>query len=436
LKITFIGAGSLGFFRRLTCDILSFPALNGMTLTLMDIDEKKLGYSVKIAERILKEGNYKATIEATTDRREALKGADYVIVAILHGGIDVITKDIKIPLKYGVDQCVGDTLGAGGVFRALRTIPVMLDICKDMEEICPNALMLNYTNPMAMLSWAMNKYSKIKIIGLCHSVQGTSELLAKYIGADYKDITYKVAGINHQAWFLEFKWKGKNAYPILREKIKEDEIYGKDTTRCEMFKHLDYFVTESSGHNSEYNPWFRKRKDLLEKYTNKRDEWNGESGFILKLYGTDRENFEEQMQNMASGKDPLDLKRSHEYGSYIINSIETGELSVFNGNVVNTNLIENLPYGSLVEVPCLVDKNGIQPTHIGNLPTHLAALNKTNINVQELAVEAAVTGDKRKAFHAIAMDPLTQAVLSLEEIHSMVEEMFEAEKEWLPHFNK
>ena len=434
MKITFIGAGSLGFFRRLTCDILSFPALNGCTLSLMDIDEKRLGYSVKIAERILREGNYTAKIEYTTERKKALEGADFVIVAILHGGIEVISKDINIPLKYGVEQCIGDTLGPGGVFRALRTIPVMLDICKDMEEICPDALLLNYTNPMAMLCWAMNKYSKIKVIGLCHSVQGTSELLAKYIGADYKDITYKVAGINHQAWFLEFKWKGKDAYPILREKINDKSIYEKDTTRCEMFKHLGYFVTESSGHNSEYNPWFRKRKDLLLKYTNKLDMWNGETGFILKLYGTDRENYEEQLKDMVSGKEPIDFTRTHEYGSYIINSIVTGNLTVFNGNVENRGLIENLPYGSIVEVPCLVDKNGIQPTYIGKLPTHLAAINRSNIAVQELAVEAAITGDKQKVFYAIALDPLTSAVLSLEEINSMVNEMFELEKEWLPQF--
>ncbi len=434
MKITFIGAGSLGFFRRLTCDILSFPALNGMTLTLMDIDEKKLGYSVKIAERILREGNYKAKIESTTDRRKALEGADYVIVAILHGGIDVITKDIKIPLKYGVDQCIGDTLGPGGVFRALRTIPVMLDICKDMEEICPNALMLNYTNPMAMLSWAMNKYSKIKVIGLCHSVQGTSEQLAKYIGADYKDITFKVAGINHQAWFLEFKWKGKDAYPILREKIKEDEIYGKDTTRCEMFKHLDYFVTESSGHNSEYNPWFRKRKDLLEKYTNKRDPWNGEPGFILWIYGTDRENYEEQLKAMADGTDPIDFTRSHEYGSYIINSIETGELSVFNGNVVNDGLITNLPDNCTVEVMCVADRNGVTPTFVGDLPPQCAALTRTNVNVHELTIEAALTLRKEHIYQAALLDPHTGAELTIDEIVALCDALIEAHGDYLPTY--
>jgi alpha-galactosidase len=431
-KIVFIGAGSLVFFKQLFTDMLSFPALQNAVYSLVDIDEKKLAYAERVAKRILKETGRPAAIEVTTDRKKAFIDADYVILAILHGGIDVIRKDIHIPLKYGVDQCIGDTLGPGGVFRFLRTMPVIMDICRDMEKICPNALMLNYTNPMAMICWAINKYTKIKNVGLCHSVQGTAKQLAGYINVPFEEVTYWVAGINHQAWFLEYKWNGKDAYPMIREKINDKNIYGEETTRFEMLKHLDYFVTESSGHNSEYNPWFRKRPDLLKKYTS--NGWNGETGFIIKLYGDDRVNFEEQLEKLASGKEPIDYKRSLEYGSYIINSMQTDELFRINGNVNNDNHITNLLKDSCVEVPCLVDKSGIHPCFVGNLPAHLASINKTNIAVQELAVEAAIEGDKRKVFHSIALDPLTSAVLSLEEIQSMVNEMFEEEKEWLKQF--
>jgi alpha-galactosidase len=431
-KIVFIGAGSLVFFKQLFTDMLSFPSLQNATYSLVDIDEYKLKYAERLAKRILSETKHPAKIEINTDRKKALVNADYVILAILHGGIDIIKLDINIPLKYGVDQCIGDTLGPGGVFRAIRTIPVILDICRDMENICPNALLINYTNPMAMLSWSINKYTKIKNIGLCHSVQGTAKQLAGFINVPFEEVSYWVAGINHQAWFLEYKWNGKDVYPLIREKISDPKIYGEETTRFEMLKHLDYFVTESSGHNSEYNPWFRKRPDLLKKYTSK--EWNGETGYILKLYGDDRVNYDEQLENLASGKEPIDYKRSLEYGSYIINSMETGEFYRINGNVNNDNLITNLPINSCVEVPCLVDKNGIHPCYVGDLPAHLAAINRSNIAVQELAVEASVTGDKRKVFHSIAMDPLTAAVLSLEEIQNMVSEIFKAEKEWLPQF--
>jgi alpha-galactosidase len=431
-KIVFIGAGSLVFFKQLFTDMLTFPALQNATYSLVDIDQKKLGYAERVAKRILNETKQPATIEVTMDRKKAFIGADYVVLAILHGGIDVIKQDIHIPLKYGVDQCIGDTLGPGGVFRFLRTMPVILDICRDMEEICPNALMLNYTNPMAMICWAINKYTKIKNVGLCHSVQGTAKQLAGFINVLFEEVTYWVAGINHQAWFLEYKWKGKDAYPLIREKINDKNVYGEETTRFEMLKHLDYFVTESSGHNSEYNQWFRKRPDLLKKYTTK--EWNGETGYILKLYGDDRVNFEEQLEKIASGKEPIDYKRSLEYGSYIINSMETGEPFRINGNVNNNSHITNLPNNSCVEVPCLVDKSGIHPCYVGNLPPHLASLNRTNISVQELAVEAVVDGNKRKVFHSIALDPLTSAVLSLEEIQTMVNEMFAAEKEWLGQF--
>ncbi len=425
-KIVFIGVGSLTFFRQLMIDVLSFPALGDSEFHLVDIDQKRLEYARRIGKRIIKEKHLPAKVCATTERKEALPGADYVIITILVGGIEVISKDINISLKYGVDQCIGDTLGPGGVFRALRTIPVIIDIGRDIEKLCPEALVLNYTNPMAMLCWAMEKATNIKYVGLCHSVQGTAMELASYIKAPYEEVSYWVAGINHQSWFLDFKWNGKDAYPLLRERITDSKVYNKETTRFEMLKHLGYFVTESSGHNSEYNPWFRKRKDLLRKYT-QGGGWNGGTGYILQLYGKDRADYDKQMERIASGKEKLDFTRSHEYGSHIINAIQTGQTFRINGNVSNRGLITNLPEGCCVEVPCYVDKHGINPCFIGDLPSQLAALNRMNISVQEMAVRAALTKNKEMAYYAIVYDPLTSAVLSLEEIRNMVDEMFEAE---------
>lgn len=435
-RIALIGAGSLTFARTLMIDILSFPELSDTTFALMDIDAKRLDYTRRVAERIVREGGYPARIEATTDRREALRGADYVIVTILVGDIEVIRHDIEIPLRYGVDQCIGDTLGPGGVFRALRTIPTMLDICRDVEELCPGAWVLNYTNPMAMLCWAMNDATAVKNVGLCHSVQGTANWLVALAGVppeERDDVSYWVAGINHQSWFLELRWKGQDLYPVLREKIDEPQVYDIDTSRFEMLKHLGYFVTESSGHNTEYNPWFRKRPELLEKYT-PGGGWNGGTGFILQLYGSDREDYEKELERIASGEEPLDLKRSREYGSYIIHSLETGVSRRINGNVRNTRLITNLPEGCCVEVPCYVDKHGINPCFVGDLPPHLAAINRSNVAVQELTVRAALDTDREAAYYAVALDPLTAAVLSLEEARQMVDEMFAAEADWLPQF--
>jgi len=433
-KIAIIGAGSLNFSRRMMLDIVSFPALAGCHFALVDIDEKRLGYAKRIAERIIREGRFAATMEATTSRREALAGADYVIIAILHGGLDVISQDIDIPMKYGVDQAIGDTLGPGGVFRALRTVPVMVDIARDVEELCPEAIVLNYTNPMAMLCWSMYETTEIKLVGLCHSVQGTTEMLAKWAEVPPAEIDYYVAGINHQAWVLQIRHKGLDLYPAILRKLDDPEIYKGETTRCEMCKHFDYFVTESSGHNSEYNPWFRKRPELRKRFCPDESNWNGEPGFIKKIYGVHREHWEADLEKLVSDPTPTDFTRSHEYGAYIINACETDVPLRFNGNVANTGLIKNLPEGCCVEVPCLADKSGIHPTVVGDLPTHLAALNRTNVSVQELAVEAALTGDRRAAFQAVAMDPLTAAVCSLDEIQAMVDEMFTAEAQWLPQF--
>ncbi len=435
-KITFIGAGSFEFTRSLVRDILTFPALQDCIITLMDIDDNRLSYSKKAVERIVSEGNYPAKVIATKDRAEALKGADGVVCTILAGGVNIWRYDVEIPRKYGVDINVGDTRGPSGIFRALRTIPVMLDICSDIEKYCPDAVFLNYTNPMAMLCRAMQgKHPKLAISGLCHSVQGTAYMLARWIGAPMEEITYLCAGINHQAFYLEYKWNGKDAYPLIREAMEKPEIYNEEIVRNEMFLHLDYYVTESSGHNSEYNAWFRKRPDLIEKYCTHGTGWNpGVYGYILNEY-LRRENSWENEINQWFSQPAIDLKRGHEYAAYIFNAVfGDNTLFEFNGNVRNNGLIDNLPQGCCVEVPVLASKRGLSPMHVGDLPEQLAVLVNTSARCEELAVEGALEGDPRKVFHAICFDPLTSAVLSLNEIKAMVDEMFEANRNYLPQF--
>lgn len=434
-KIAFIGAGSFGFTRTLVKDILTFPALSDCTIALMDIDDVRLAAITKAVNRIIEEGKYPAKVIATKSRAEALEGADGVVCTILAGGVNVWRHDVEIPMKYGVDINCGDTRGPAGVFRALRTIPVMLDICKDIEKYCPDAIFLNYTNPMAMLCRAMQGMSKVKVTGLCHSVQGTAGKLAKWIGAPMDEITYKCAGINHQAFYLEYKWNGKDAYPLIREALKKPEIYNIEIVRNEMFVNLDYYVTESSGHNSEYNPWFRKRPDLIEKYCIDGTGSNpGKHAFILESYLKKEHSWQREIDEWLQ-KDTIDLERGPEYAAYIFNAtIGDGTLFEFNGNVRNFGLIDNLPEGCCVEVPVLASKRGLDPMHVGPLPAQLALLINTNARCEELAVEAAIEGDPRKVFHSICFDPLTSAVLSLNEIKSMVDEMFEKNKEWLPQF--
>ena len=437
-KIAFIGAGSFGFTRSLVRDILSFPALADSTIALMDIDEERLSYIKQAVDKIVAAGNYPAKVTATTDRAEALKDADGVLITILQGGVQVWRHDIEIPKKYGVDINVGDTRGPAGIFRALRTIPVMLDIARDIERYCPEAVVLNYTNPMAMLCRAVQGETNINMTGLCHSVQGTAEMLASWIGAPMDEITYTCAGINHTAFYLDYKWKGKDAYPLIRKAITENpDIYNQEQVRNEMYLHLDYYVTESSGHNSEYNAWFRKRPDLIEKYCTHGTGWNpGEYAYILKEYLAREDNWQDEIEGWLAEPE-VNLKRGNEYAAYIFNAIiGDNTMFEFNGNVRNFGLIDNLPEGCCVEVPVLASKRGLNPLHVGPLPDHLAILVNISARCEELAVEAALTGDKRKVFHAICMDPLTSAVLSLEEIKSMVDEMFEANKDWLPHFNK
>ncbi|MFW6269750.1 MAG: alpha-galactosidase [Bacillota bacterium] len=435
-KFAFIGAGSFGFTRKLVKDILSFPAFEDAHIALMDIDPKRLSYIEKAINKIKDAGDYPAKVTATTDRKEALKNADGVLITILQGGVQVWRHDIEIPKKYGVDINVGDTRGPAGIFRALRTIPEMLDIARDVEKYCPDAVILYYTNPMAMLIRAIQGETDVRISGLCHSVQGTAAMLADWIGAPMDEITYLCAGINHQAWYLDFEWNGEDAYPLIREAVQKEDIYNEEQVRNEMFLHLDYYVTESSGHNSEYNPWFRKREDLIEKYCTHGTGWNpGEYAYILKEYLKREDNWEDDIQEWLN-QDEIDLERGHEYAAYIFNAIlGDGTKYEFNGNVRNFGLIDNLPEGCCVEIPIIASKRGLDPIHVGKLPDHLAVLNNINARCEELAVEGALEGDKRKIFHAITMDPLTSAVLSLAETEDMVNEMFEANKDWLPHFD-
>lgn len=434
-KIAFIGAGSLGFTRGLVRDILTFPTMKDATIALMDIDRERLDFAYKACKSIIERGKYPAKLTATLDRKEALKGADAVLCTILSGDVGVWRYDIEIPKKYGVDTNVGDTRGPSGIFRALRTIPVMLDIARDMEKYCPDALLLNYTNPMAMLCRAMQRETRIQLSGLCHSVQGTAHMLADWIKAPMSEVTYVCAGINHLSWFVEYKWKGKDAYPLLRKAMKNKKIYNAELVRNEMFLHLDYYVTESSGHNSEYNWWFRKRPDLVKKYCLRGTNWNpGEYAYILKDYQRRAHSWKREVKKWFADGAPMSLERGHEYAASIIDARLGGEPFLFNGNVPNTGLVTNLPEGACVEVPVLANKRGLNPLYVGALPPQCAALTNAAIASEEMAVEAALTGNPKMVFQSIAYDPLTAAVLSLAEIRKMVEDMLRKNKAYLPQF--
>ena len=435
-KIVFIGAGSLGFTRGLVRDLLTFPSLAGSTLALVDIHKERLDYAQRACQKIVDAGNYPAKIVASTDRREVLRGADAVLVTILCGATKVWSQDILIPMKHGVDTNIGDTRGPSGIFRALRTIPTMLDICRDMEKLCPDAIMLNYTNPMAMNCHAMQRESFIKTSGLCHSVQGTAHMLAKWAGVPAEEVDYVCAGINHMSWYLTLRHKGKDLYPRLRRVVStKPEIYNEERVRNEMFLAMDYYVTESSGHNSEYNWWFRKRPDLIEKHCTHGTGWNpGIYAYVVKKYKEREDTWRDEAKQWFAAEAPISLERGHEYAAHIINALQGGEIFQFNGNVSNTGLITNLPEGACVEVPVYVGRSGFRPVHVGALPPQCAALTGLNALAEEMAVEAALTGNPRLVFQAIALDPLTAAVLSLAEIKEMVGEMLDRNRDHLPQF--
>lgn len=436
-KIAFIGAGSLGFTLELVRDILTFPLLEDATLSLMDIDEERLAWAKKGVEKLIHEGKRPAKVEATLNRVEALKDADVVLTTILTGTTDVWKYDIEIPKKYGIDINVGDTRGPSGIFRFLRTINPMTDIVRDMEKHCPKAVLLNYTNPMAMLCSALQRQTFITVTGLCHSVQGTAMMLAEWIGAPFNEIDYLCAGINHQAWYLQYKWNGEDAYPLIDKAIKErPEIYREEVVRNEMYLALGKYVTESSGHNSEYNWWFRKRPDLIEKYCSDGTGWNpGEYAYILKEYQHNEATWKDQVkEELARELGAEDLQRGHEYAAYIINALKGGEMFKFNGNVANTHLITNLPEGACVEVPVVVDKAGFHAIHVGALPPECALLTQLSSGIEEMAINGSLTGDPMMIYRAICHDPLTASVLSLAEIREMTNELFAQNKQYLPQF--
>lgn len=429
-KIAIIGAGSIIFCKTLIQDVLATKGLEDTEFALMAPSTKRTPQVERFVNRVIAENNLPAKVYVTTDRRDAVKDANYIIATFQVGGIKGFEYDYKIPLKYGVDQCIGDTLGPGGIFRALRSIPVMLDLAKDIEELCPNAYLLNYVNPMAMVCWALGK-TNVKFVGLCHGVQTTLDLISGYTDVPKGEIDFLCAGINHMAWFLKLEHKGKDLYPILRERFEKPEYYVNEKVRGEVFRHFGYFMTESTGHLAEYVPYFRKNKKALELYCDE-PGFGGESGAYY--YWCESVGGKYNQQDILAGESAKLPPRSIEYGSYVIEAIETGRTFKLNGNVINGGMITNLPPDCCAEGPIYVDKLGLHKTVVGDLPPQCAALNLTNINVQRLAVEAAITGDPEHIVHACALDPLTSAVLTLKEIRDMASEMLETQKEWLPQF--
>lgn len=432
-KITFIGAGSTIFAKNVLGDCLFVPALAGFEFALFDIDEQRLKDSENMLNNLKENYNSNVTIKSYSDRKDALRGAKYVINAIQVGGYKPSTViDFEIPRKYGLQQTIADTTGIGGIFRALRTIPVMLDFAKDIEEVCPDALFLNYTNPMASLTGAMLRYTNVKTIGLCHSVQVCTEHLFRDLGMDHEGIEEKIAGINHMAWLLEVKRDGKDLYPEIKRRAKErQQSKHEDMVRYELMDKFGYYITESSEHNAEYHPYFIKSRypELIEKFNIPLDEYPRRCVSQIEEWVSMRE----EMVNNSQ----LTHTRSHEYGSRIIEAMETNVPFKFGGNVLNTGrLISNLPEKAVVEVPCVVDRNGIMPTYIGDLPEQLAALNRTNINTQLLTIEAAISGKREHVYQAAMLDPHTSAELSMDDIISMCDELIEAHGNWLPQFTK
>ncbi len=431
-KIAMIGAGSVVFCKTLMSDIMATPALAASEFALMSRTEPKLRRMEEFGRRMLADNGIAGSVWATLDRREAIRNADFVVVMLQAGGVEAFEFDYKIPLKYGVDQCVGDSLGPGGVFRGLRTIPLLVEIARDMQDLAkPGAIMLQYANPMAANCLALGKTSGVPFVGLCHGVQTTLDLIARYCGVPKEEISYTCGGINHMDWFLTLEHKGRDLYPALRGVFEKPEYYKNEKVRGEVFRHFGYFMTESTGHLSEYVPWFRKNKKALDLYCDE-PSFGGETGAYYTWCKTIAAKYAE---HDALKDEPTRIeKRSVEYCSYILEAVATGKPFRFMGNVRNDGYITNLPRGCCVEVPVFADDTGLHATFVGELPPQCAALCQTNINSQVLAAEAALNADTERIVQAVAMDPLTSAVLTLGETREMCSEMLEAERPWLPHF--
>jgi len=432
MKIAMIGAGSIVFCKTLLNDLLATPALAGSEYALMDLDEAKVRRMEAFARRMLADNGLPASVWATTDRREAIRDADFVVNMVQIGGVSAFEHDYKIPLKYGVDQCIGDSLGPGGIFRGLRTIPVLVDIARDMEELARlGVILLQYANPMAANGVALGKASRIAFVGLCHGVQTTLDLIARYCNVPKEEISYTCGGINHMDWFLKLEHKGRDLYPVLREVFEKPEYYKNEKVRGEVFRHFGYFMTESTGHLSEYVPWFRKNAGALGLYCDE-PSFGGETGAYYKWCRTIAQKYAQH--DVLAFESTRVEQRSVEYCSYIVEAVATGKPFRFMGNVRNDGYITNLPRGACVEVPTFADDTGLHSTFVGELPPQCAALCMTNINSQILAAEAALCADTELLVQAVALDPLTGAVCTLGEIREMCAEMLEAERSWLPQF--
>jgi alpha-galactosidase len=430
-KITMVGAGSAVFARQIITDVLAIDGLDSGTFALVDIDAARLGLAREISERLVALSGKRWKVEASTSRADALPGTDYVVNSIEVAGLQNVRADYDIPLKYGVDQCIGDTIGPGGIFKALRTGPAWLEIVADARRLAPSAMILNYTNPMSILTLAATRTTDQPVVGLCHSVQGTSRQIAGYLQVPYEELDWKVAGINHNAWFTVLERGGVDQYPALREAARRPEIYERDPVRFDMMLHLGAFVTESSGHFSEYVPYYRKRSDLIEKYT--RSGYRGESGFYANNWPEWRRANDERIRDMLAGKVEIPRTRSHEYAADIVEAIEKQHPISIWGNLPNQGAIDNLANGC-VEVECRVDADGFHPVHFGRLPEQLAALNRAHMAVHELVTESLLERDRQKALYALSIDPLTAAVCSLDEIEKLFDEMWDAEREFMTPF--
>ncbi|MBK8022220.1 MAG: alpha-galactosidase [Chloroflexi bacterium] len=433
-KVTIIGAGSAVFAYEIMRDVLVTPGLENGVFALVDIAPERLELSHQIAEKLIEATGRNWRVEASTERTSVMAGTDYLINTIEVAGMENVRHDFDIPMKYGVNQCIGDTIGPGGIFKALRTLPTWIDILDDAERLSPDALVMNYTNPMSLTCLTGVRASTLPIVGLCHSIQYTSEQVAGYLGIPPDELKFRAAGINHLAWLLDLTYQGEPMYPRLREAAKDPAIYEQDPIRFEMMLHLGAFVSESSGHSSEYTPYFRKRPDLVEKYT--RAEYLGETGFYANNWPIERAESAEWVRQMVAGEAELELERGVEYASHIMQAIETDTPTVAYCNIPNTGLITNLPQDGVVEVACLVDRNGIQPTHFGALPTQLAALDQAHMAVHDLVATAVLEHDREAAVYALMLDPLTAAVCSPAEIRALFDEMAATEALYLPEWTQ
>ncbi len=429
MKISIIGAGSM-FTRHLTVDILTIEGLDQGVLALVDIDPKRLELAKKLVEMIIAKTGKNWQVIASTDRREVLADSDFVINQIEVSGLETVRLDYEIPLKYGVKQCIGDTLGPGGLFKTLRTLPPWMEIVRDIEELAPKTTILNYTNPMSAVVLATTRITDLPVVGLCHSVQGSSRQLAEYLDVPYEELEWECAGINHMAWFTRLEHKGRDMYPVLKEKAKDPQLLARDPVRLDAMLYLGAFVTESSGHFSEYIPYYRKRQELIDQHCGQ--GYNGETGFYATQWPTWRANNDRAIQELISGERELTLERSYEYAALIIEAMVKDQPAVIYGNVKNTGLIENLPQDGIVEVACMINRNGINPCYFGRLPEQLAALNRSNMAFFELAVEAVLQRDREMAMHALMVDPLTAAVCSLGEIKALFDELYQAQRDYIP----